>query len=187
MPTDRFSGLVLGTNLSGTDNADGTITIDATGGGGGVLVGCKVYKYNNQTVNDTTTTVIQFDGEDFDTDGFHDNATNNTRLTVPTGLGGTYLVSFTIATTNGTGNNAVGSRQTRIWKNGIVNLLGSDQRPSASGIAADVAGVFVSQLADGDYIEFEYWQNSGGSLIAVGAGPGGPHRHIATLAMVKVG
>ena len=35
MPTDRFSGLVLGTNLTGTDNADGTITIDASGGGGG--------------------------------------------------------------------------------------------------------------------------------------------------------
>ena len=35
MPTDRFSGLILGTNLTGTDNADGTITIDAGGGGGG--------------------------------------------------------------------------------------------------------------------------------------------------------
>ena len=34
MPTDRFTGLVLGTNLTGTDNADGSITIDATGGGG---------------------------------------------------------------------------------------------------------------------------------------------------------
>ena len=34
MPTDRFSGLVLGTNLTGTDNADGTITIDATAGTG---------------------------------------------------------------------------------------------------------------------------------------------------------
>ena len=32
MPTDRFSGLVLGTNLSGTDNADGSITIDAGSG-----------------------------------------------------------------------------------------------------------------------------------------------------------
>lgn len=30
MPTDRFSGLVLGTNLAGTDNADGTLTVDAT-------------------------------------------------------------------------------------------------------------------------------------------------------------
>jgi hypothetical protein len=37
VPTDRFTGLVLGTNLSGTDNADGTITIDATGGGSETL------------------------------------------------------------------------------------------------------------------------------------------------------
>ena len=34
MPTDDFTGLVLGTNLTGTDNLDGTITIDASGGGG---------------------------------------------------------------------------------------------------------------------------------------------------------
>ena len=35
MPTGDFEGFVLGTNLSGTDNADGTITIDATGGSSG--------------------------------------------------------------------------------------------------------------------------------------------------------
>ena len=35
MPTDRFTNITLGTNLTGTDNADGSITIDATGGGGG--------------------------------------------------------------------------------------------------------------------------------------------------------
>lgn len=34
MPTDRFSRLELGTNLSGTDNGDGSITIDAAGGSG---------------------------------------------------------------------------------------------------------------------------------------------------------
>ncbi len=32
MTTSRFKTLVLGTNLSGTDNGDDTITVDATGG-----------------------------------------------------------------------------------------------------------------------------------------------------------
>ena len=36
MTTGRFQGLVLGTNLTGTDNADGTITVDAAGGGSGI-------------------------------------------------------------------------------------------------------------------------------------------------------
>lgn len=34
MTTARFDKLVLGTNLTGTDNADGSITVDATGSGG---------------------------------------------------------------------------------------------------------------------------------------------------------
>ena len=34
MPTERFSTLTLGTNLTGTDLGDGR-SIDATGGGGG--------------------------------------------------------------------------------------------------------------------------------------------------------
>jgi len=36
MTVARFEKLVLGTNLTGTDNSDGSITIDATGGGGNV-------------------------------------------------------------------------------------------------------------------------------------------------------
>ncbi len=36
MTIDRFDKIVLGTNLTGTDNADGSITIDATGGGSGI-------------------------------------------------------------------------------------------------------------------------------------------------------
>ena len=35
----------------------------------------------------TVDAVLSFDEEDFDSDGFHDNATNNSRLTIPTGLG----------------------------------------------------------------------------------------------------
>ena len=34
MPTGRFKTLVLGTNLTGTDNGDDTITVDAAGGSG---------------------------------------------------------------------------------------------------------------------------------------------------------
>lgn len=35
---------------------------------------------------------IPFGGENYDTDGFHDNTTNNSRITIPTGLGGTYML-----------------------------------------------------------------------------------------------
>lgn len=35
MPVDRFSRITLGTNLTGTDQGDGELLIDAAGGGGG--------------------------------------------------------------------------------------------------------------------------------------------------------
>ena len=37
------------------------------------------------------STPVPFGGETYDTDAFHDNTTNNSRITIPTGLGGTYM------------------------------------------------------------------------------------------------
>jgi hypothetical protein len=59
MPTDRFSGLVLGTNLTGTDNADGTITIAASGGGGSVTFHDYVERTTNLVVTATTLGTAQ--------------------------------------------------------------------------------------------------------------------------------
>lgn len=39
MAVGRFTRLILGTGLTGTDNTDGTITLAATGGGGGAPTG----------------------------------------------------------------------------------------------------------------------------------------------------
>lgn len=61
MPTERFKGLVLGTDLAGTDNGDGTITIDATGGGGDW--DATVTKTTNEIVNNSST--VQADNELF--------------------------------------------------------------------------------------------------------------------------
>ena len=40
---------------------------------GGSFVGCKLTKSVDQTIVNVTNTVISFDGEDFDTDSFHNN------------------------------------------------------------------------------------------------------------------
>jgi hypothetical protein len=76
VPTDRFSGLVLGTNLSGTDNADGTITIDASGGGSGS--GTPSFRAYRATTNQSVAgggAIAQFQGETFDPDGTYDTST----------------------------------------------------------------------------------------------------------------
>ena len=59
--------------------------IDELAGGSGSVTfsGCRVYQSVLQTIN-TTATVVNFGAELFDTNSYHDNATNNSRITIPT-------------------------------------------------------------------------------------------------------
>lgn len=47
------------------------------------FVGAIVYKSGNQTISDNTITFVTFESEEVDTSAWHDNVTNNTRITVP--------------------------------------------------------------------------------------------------------
>lgn len=61
--------------------------------------GAMVKKSADQTgANYTAATAVAFDAEVYDTDTYHDNVTNNTRLTVP--VDGYYIVGASIASTN---------------------------------------------------------------------------------------
>jgi hypothetical protein len=55
---------------------------------GGGFVGCSLYKTAVQSISNDTNTIINWDAEYFDTDGFHSNVTNNSRITIPSGKGG---------------------------------------------------------------------------------------------------
>lgn len=58
------------------------------------LKGCRLYKAATQTLTTNTETSLAFDTEEYDTDTFHDNVTNNTRITIPSLLGGYYRFHF---------------------------------------------------------------------------------------------
>ena len=135
------------------------------------FVGCGVKKTSDQSINDSTATVISWNSENFDTDTMHDNASNNTRITVPAGKGGYYLLTGSIAfNSNGTGNRVV-----RFYKNG------SDLRWVAT-IAAANTGNFtivpfsqVFNLSAADYIELYAFQSSGGALSVMSDAEAGSH------------
>lgn len=106
-------------------------------------------------------TAIQFNATDvFDTDAFHDTATNNTRLTVPAGLEDYYVVTAW----GGFAANATGRRGIRIMKNGateLANTLG----PTTAASGMNVSISIVADLTTAsDYVECEMFQESGGSL-----------------------
>lgn len=93
---------------------------------------------------------IPFAAEDFDSDGFHDNTTNNSRITIPTGKGGKYLITGQLEI----GNAVTNYLQLRLYKNGsLLNAqLGRLFNWSAAGNPM-IAGSTVLSLVAGDYIQ----------------------------------
>lgn len=108
-----------------------------------------------------TPAYMAFDASDeFDTGAMHDPASNNTRLTVPSGGGGLYIVNATVTWAA----NATGGRDIRLHKNGSQVTGMIDTR------AAKPAGDTVNRLTEHlalvatDYLQLEVLQDSGGNL-----------------------
>jgi hypothetical protein len=127
---------------------------------GSTLVGCAVYKVTTaQSISNDTDTDITFNAEDFDTNGFHDNSTNNARITIPSGKAGKYILQTSITFAS----NSSGTRNVAFRKNGTT-VLGSMLMPALSGFAQRVQHFYIADLSVGDYVTVEVNQNSGGSL-----------------------
>lgn len=123
---------------------------------------CQVSNSGTQAIPDDALTAVTFDTEDFDVGSMHSTASNTSRLTVPAGAGGVYLLTAHLRYDA----NATGVRGIRFLKNGTDALtttcfhLGFSD--SGSGPVLQLT-VFAS-LAAGDYVEVQAYQNSTGSL-----------------------
>jgi hypothetical protein len=131
------------------------------------LVGAKVYRTSNQTLTGASTTVINWDNEEFDTSTFHDNSTNNTRLTVPTTA--KYFVNVILDVT-GTQGAQVDTIDIR--KNGstvVAKTSFYDDTSVASGLAHTLPVLLA--LTAADYIEVRYTRPGvAGTLVGTQAG-----------------
>lgn len=98
---------------------------------------------------------VPFAAETYDTHGFHDTVTNNTRLTVPTGLGITRVRVWAMVKLNlvTTGSTYLFS----ILKNGSASIaVGQPQIYATDGLGTDPSAAVVSapiSVSDGDYFE----------------------------------
>lgn len=130
------------------------------------FVGCSLYKSGNQTLSNATFTALTFDTESFDTDAFHSTSSNTSRITIPSGKAGKYLLHGSIS--YGAGSNGSTLRSAAIYKNGsadkyVVVTLGvgnSDEGRLSFACTLD--------LAVNDYVELWFYQASGGNLDVVG-------------------
>lgn len=111
-----------------------------------------------QSIATATATAVQFSSVDvWDTDAFHDPASNNTRLTVPAGLAGRYVLFGTTTFSA----NTTGRRFIALRRNGVETEWGTSHEPNNALHRVPVAGEV--ELSVGDYMELWVYQDSGAS------------------------
>lgn len=126
-------------------------------------IGARVYHNANQSITDATVTFLSFNNERWDTNSFHDNTTNNSRLTCP--LAGKHLIVCTLEFAS----NATGFRQANFKLNNTT-YIGGLVCVSVTGAGTFVGITTIYNLALNDYIQVEVYQNSGGALnVTTGA------------------
>ncbi len=114
-----------------------------------------------QTISNTTYTAIGWDQETYDDMTFHDTVTNNSRITIPTGVSRIRLgVGIEFAA------NSTGYRRVEIYKNGSADTAAPCFKQVNSG-SSDWACAMMSPPMDvsaSDYFEVYVYHNRGGNL-----------------------
>ena len=130
--------------------------------GAASFVGVVANSNANTTLSNNTDTVLNWNTETFDTDGFHSTVTNNSRITIPSGKGGKYRIYSKVTPNTNNTSRDYGVRL-KLRKNGSTEItlsaLANEQ------FAATTLQLFVLiELVATDYVEILAFQNSGGSL-----------------------
>lgn len=152
--------LVAGSNITLTENNDGsneTLTIASSGES---ISGCVLSDTSSPSISSGSSANIGQGSwvEVLDSDDYHDTGSNTERITIPVGLGGLYAVhatcDFAIGFTAPTSGHVIGS----IVKNVSGTPVIKQQRihysviPSSSVVTVSLSGVL--ELEAGDYIVF---------------------------------
>jgi len=154
----------------GTDGQ--VLTADSTAATGlkwasasSAFAGVALTKSVAQAIPATTYTSITFDTEDFDTDAYHSTVTNTSRITIPAGKAGYYLVTANTSSTSGSQafvHTIV--KNGSIWKRSFFGL------GTAGGYGASTL-VVIMNLAVSDYIETSVYATGGINIESNAQGP----------------
>lgn len=121
--------------------------------------GSRVYHNADQAIATGTITALAFNTERFDTDTYHDTATNNSRLTIPSD--GYYLIIGNIDWAA----NAAGYRNAFIRLDGAT-VIAADQHEEADSASVSIRQSVqtIYSFTATQYVEFCVQQNTGGNL-----------------------
>jgi len=131
----------------------------ATPASGATFSGCSLRSSVDLTTTDATTLTVNFNTETFDVDGYHDNSSNTSRITIPSGKTGYFLISYNLRFNN----NATGYRSVNLLRNGS-NIKTISTQAITSGSATNLGSTQIVYATTGDYFQLQAFQNSGGNL-----------------------
>lgn len=120
---------------------------------------CVAYNNTTQSVNDSTPTVLALNAEDLDVGSMHDTSSNNSRITIPTGADGFYVVMGQATPAA----DADGYRQLEIYKNGST-ILGTSIAVGTSTSFTTIPVVWAGALVATDYVELRFTHTAGAAL-----------------------
>ena len=130
-----------------------------------VTFGALVKKAADQTAADyTTATIMAFDEEVYDYGGWHDNSTNNSRLTVPSGVSRVRIFAQV-----GISDFSLNiQRRFDILMNGaVMTLEGFESDTVTSTTAASIFASYPIAVTPGDYFELRFKVTTDGSIRIV--------------------
>jgi len=157
---DTVSRLAVGANdtVLTADSTTATGMKWAAAAGGAAFSGASIYAYNDISITNDTYTTITWNSEWFDTDSYHNTSTNTSRITIPSGKTGKFLIHASAMFQT----NATGLREFQLFKNGTL-FVNTFHQATANNHCYMQFTRLISASAT-DYYEVKVRQDSGGNL-----------------------
>lgn len=160
---------VSGGTMTGALTLSGAPTVDLHAAtkayvdskGGPAFSGARVFHSVAQSIaGNGQWAVLAFDSERYDTDAYHDIATNNGRLHIPAGAA---TQRYLLTASARFAANSTGQRGIQLRINGTTSIA-MDVRPATAAEATGMSIATEYQLSAGDYVEVLVFQGSGAAL-----------------------
>ena len=183
-----------GTGSTSTTYADLTANVTgilpAANGGVQAFSGARAINSTTQAVGTSSDDILDWDGEQFDTDGYHDNSSNNSRMTIPS-LSGSAAISYVLITANlyWTLLQDAEVYELRIFQNGSSSSAFSRQIAGGTASrdgAVPIGGGSVFSCTAGDYFEVCVATNGAGTVIAA-SDLGSASGYFASFNIMRIG